>query len=123
MTNLRHYRRIPFRTDAEVRTGAATHHCKLVDLALRGALFKANDRLPLQVGDKAVLKIALPDSELELIFDAELIHYKDDHYGFLFASEDLDTLAHLRRLLELNFGDAEQADREFSNWLQSAPDT
>jgi hypothetical protein len=51
-------------------------------------------------------------------FIGELIHRRGNFYGFIFVSEDAETLGHLRRMLELNFGDAERADEEFSHWLK-----
>jgi hypothetical protein len=51
-------------------------------------------------------------------FTGELIHQQGNFYGFLFTSEDAESLGHLRRLLELNFGDEKQTDEEFSHWLK-----
>ena len=35
-----------------------------------------------------------------------------------FTSEGADSMSHLRRLLELNFGDSRETDREFDHWLK-----
>ncbi len=118
MTNQRQYRRIPFHADGEVQIAATVYPCELLDIALRGALFRAPHPLPVAIGEAARIKIILADNQLELTFGAELIHHNDDQYGFLFASEDVETLTHLRRLLELNFGDAEAAEQEFAHWLK-----
>ena len=50
---------------------------------------------------------------------AKLAHQEENHYGFVFQSEDLDTFAHLRRLLELNLGDSEIVDHELTDWMKS----
>ncbi len=65
-----------------------------------------------------MLSIFLPDNSIRLKFNAELIHQHDHFYGFIFIEEDDQTMAHLRRLLELNFGDGNLADQEFVHWLQ-----
>lgn len=118
MTNQRQYRRIPFHADAEVRIAATPYPCELLEIALRGALIQSPQPLPITIGEPAEIKIVLADNQLELNFAAELIHHNDDQYGFLFAAEDVDTLAHLRRLLELNLGDAEEVEQELAHWLK-----
>ena len=118
MTEQRSYRRINFQTEADISIGLQRHTCELVDLALQGALFKTDQGLPLRVGDQCRLTIGLPASSLTMEFNGELIHQRGSFYGFIFLSEDMDTMGHLRRLLELNFGDGDEVDREFHHWLK-----
>ena len=54
---------------------------------------------------------------ISLGFQAELIHCEENRYGFKFISENLETLTHLRKLIELNTGDAEATRSELSAWL------
>lgn len=118
MTEQRSFRRLNFETEADIFVEGAPFRCKLVDLALQGALFTAEEKLPVEIGKPYQLKITLPASNLELKFSAELIHQRGHFYGFIFIAEDADTMAHLRRLLELNFGDSEEVEREFLHWLK-----
>ena len=118
MTEQRNYRRINFRTEADISIVNNPYRCDLIDLALQGALFRSGCKLPLQISDQASLSIFLPDSSLRLDFIGELIHHREKFYGFIFISEDAETMGHLRRLLELNFGDSEQANQEFFHWLE-----
>jgi len=118
MTEQRNYRRINFRTEADVAVGDQHFDCDLVDLALQGALFKAENGLPIGVGEHCTLTITLPASALTMVFKGELIHQRGHFYGFIFLSEDAATMGHLRRLLELNFGDGEEVDQEFHHWLK-----
>ncbi len=120
MTNLRHYQRVPFQTTATVQVKQQLFPCELIDLALRGALLQTDEEIStaINIGESARVNIELPDSELKLTFGAELIHHDRHQYGFLFTDADVESLAHLRRLLELNLGDGEQVDREFIYWLQ-----
>jgi len=120
MANLRNYQRIQFQTTATILVDEQKITCEVIDLALRGALLQTRDSLPLKTGEKVQVNIELPDSELLLAFGAELIHHEQHQYGFLFIDADVESLAHLRRLLELNLGDGEQVDREFIHWLQGA---
>ena len=118
MTEQRNFRRINFKTEADVLIEDKPHRCKLVDLALQGALFTSEQELPVAAGQHCRIKITLPDSDLTLEFTAELIHQRGNFYGFIFIAEDATTMGHLRRLLELNIGDGDEVDREFSHWLK-----
>ncbi len=118
MIEQRNYRRIDFRTEADITIENNPYRCDLIDLALQGALFKSEQELPLSTGSQVPLSIFLPDSALRMDFTGELIHNRGNFYGFIFVSVDSETMGHLRRLLELNFGDSEQADHEFSHWLK-----
>lgn len=118
MTELRNYRRIPFHTTATIVWAQEQFPCELIDLALRGALLQTHHEVPIKVGARARVDIDLANPELKLTFGVELIHRERNQYGFLFIDADDDTLAHLRRLLELNLGDGEQVEREFVHWLQ-----
>lgn len=121
MTEQRNYRRLNFRTEAGISIENSAYPCDLVDLALQGALFRSDRDLPLTLGTPADLNIYLPDSSVRMEFTGELIHQRGNFYGFIFTSEDAESLGHLRRLLELNFGDAKRAEKEFSHWLKRDP--
>lgn len=118
MTEQRNYRRIPFQTEAELNIAETPHQCELIDLALQGALFKTEQDLPLEIGNRCQMTIALPASDLTMKFTGELMHHRGQFYGFIFVSEDVVTMGHLRRLLELNIGNGDEVDREFFHWLK-----
>ncbi|MDX2494943.1 MAG: PilZ domain-containing protein [Desulfuromusa sp.] len=118
MTEQRNYRRINFKTEADISIDNGIFRCDLIDLALQGALFRSERELPLSLGKQVPLNIYLPDTSVRMKFIGELIHQRGNFYGFIFTSEDVESMGHLRRLLELNFGDSEQAEGEFSHWLK-----
>ncbi len=118
MAEQRNYQRIKFSTESDIQIEDSNYRCDLVDLALQGALFRSEAELPVALGDQVELSIYLPDSALKMRFTGELIHRKQNFYGYIFISQDTESLGHLRRLLELNFGHAEQAEEEFLTWLK-----
>ena len=118
MNEQRNFRRINFETEADILIDDAPVRCKLADLALQGALFSTLKPLPVVVGRHYRLNIRLPASDLTMEFNAELIHQRGLFYGFIFIAEDSVTMGHLRRLLELNFGDSAETEREFNLWLK-----
>ena len=117
MTEQRYFRRIPFQAEVKLITANLSRTCELVDLALTGALVRIPSGVALQHGDRCRLSIFLPTTDLSLEFEAELARCDGENLGFRFVSEDYITLGHLRRLLELNIGDAQEAEEEFRRWL------
>ncbi len=114
MTQQRRFGRIAFGTDIHIEHQGATYSGALQDIALKGALLHFEALPPLKMNDTCQLSIHLVNSDIILHFKAEAIHFHQDTIGFRFVETDLDTLAHLRRLLELNTGDAEKVEQEIS---------
>ena len=115
----RRFRRIPFEAEVTLNIGQDIWSGELLDVAMKGAMVGTDKPLPLSLGSKCSLCISLQGSPISLNFQAEMIHSEDNHYGFKFISEDLETLTHLRKLIELNTGDAEATRSELSAWLSN----
>lgn len=116
--NERRFRRIPFEAEMLVVVGDHGWSCQLLDLALKGVLLENPETLPLSQGTVAKLSLPLPGSKVVLNFEAELVHREGNRLGFKFLREDLETLTHLRTLLELNTGDPEGVRSELLTWLK-----
>lgn len=114
----RRFRRVPFVTEVQLVAGSRCCCCRLLDIAMKGALLECKEPWGLPIGSRADLTISLPDSTITLAFDAELVHHEGDHLGFQFLHEDLETFTHLRTLLELNSGDPEGVRSELLAWLK-----
>jgi hypothetical protein len=117
--NNRHFRRIPFEAEVTLKIEQQTCTGQLLDVALKGAMVGTAAPLPFAIGTKCSLGIALPGTPISLDFQAELIHKEEQRYGFKFISENLETLTHLRKLIELNTGDAEATRSELTSWLSN----
>jgi len=115
MAEQRKFRRIPFQCNAQIRCGDRTYTAELLDISMKGALMLVRDMADRNVGHTCYLDIKLVNSDIHLLFEAELAHKDDNHYGFVFHGEDIETFTHLRRLLELNLGDAEIIERELAD--------
>ena len=114
----RRFRRIPFEAEVQLAVGERSWNCRLLDIALKGALLESAVPLPLAQGTVASLSLPLPGSAIVLAFDAELAHREESRLGFKFLHENLETLTHLRTLLELNTGDPEGIRSELMTWLK-----
>jgi hypothetical protein len=99
-------------------TDGRTQHCRLLDIALKGALVECDAPLGLSPGATVALSIILSGSPIVLGFDAQLAHCEENRYGFKFLHENLQTLTHLRTLLELNTGDPDGVRSELLTWLK-----
>ncbi len=115
--NNRYFRRVPFEAEVTLDFGQDIRSGELLDVAMKGAMVGTDTPLPITLGDKCSLCISLSGSPISLTFEAELAHSVKNRYGFKFISENLSTLTHLRKLIELNTGDAEATRSELSAWL------
>lgn len=113
----RRFRRIPFEAEVTLNIGQDTWPGELLDVAMKGAMIGTDRPLPLPLGANCSLCISLPGTPISLDFQAVLIHCEGQHYGFRFISENLETFTHLRKLIELNTGDAEATRSELFAWL------
>ncbi|MFQ5677636.1 MAG: PilZ domain-containing protein [bacterium] len=114
MKNRRKFSRIQFVADVELVFDGLIYQADLLDLSLKGALLRPQTPLLIKPGDLCYFRINLTDRNCILEFTAEAVHSRDDRLGFKFISLDIDTMTHLRRLLELNLSDRERVRKELS---------
>jgi hypothetical protein len=112
MADFRRFSRVPFLTDSRLVLGGVATDCHLVDVSLKGALVEVPAAYRLGVGAGGTLEIRLGPAEACITMAVECAHRGGDRLGLRCASIDLDSMVHLRRLLELNLGDATLVERE-----------
>ena len=117
MEEKRDYQRVPFKCHSQVNIVDQSYPSELLDISLRGVLLELTPPQNIGLGSQCQLDIAFASCDVHLQINATLVHREENHYGFRIESLDLDSLTHLRRLLELNFGDADEINREFFHWL------
>ena len=108
------HHRVLFDTMASIHINANNMNAQLIDISLKGALIKKPDSWTADVGDTGQLRIILSDNLSAISMDIKVAHIEDDHVGFHCEHIDIDSITHLRRLVELNLGDPELLEREFS---------
>lgn len=115
------FSRVPFRAAVMLHLPGKTLEVSLLDLALKGALVQTD--VPENVQLKAPCRLLLPlSNDGETIEMAGTVaHLKDCHIGMRCEHIDLASLTLLRRLLELNTGDADLMDRELSQLFSGQP--
>lgn len=114
-TQRRHFSRIHFHGAARVLCDDHEYPCEVLDLSLKGALLRLTAPLPQQaVGQRCLLELALDEGDAKVHMEGDIAHQENGQLGLSCREIDLDSITHLRRLLELNLGDAELLHREFA---------
>jgi len=111
----RKHHRVLFDTPASIHINANNYQVYVIDISLKGALIKKPDSWTAKVGDTGQLRIVLSDNTSSINMDIKVAHIEDEHVGFHCEHIDIDSITHLRRLVELNLGDPELLEREFSS--------
>lgn len=110
----RQFTRIPFDSPVHVVSADGTWNSKLVDISLNGILIEQPPNWKANVGDHFLVELDLQNSDVEIRMEVEVAHWESEHIGFHCKHIDLDSITHLRRLVELNVGNTDILNRELS---------
>lgn len=110
----RRFARIPFRGPAVLEVGPTKTECMLLDVSLKGALVEVPAALNAKSGDACSVLIRLGTGDAHVTMVGEVVHVTGNHVGVACNEMDLDSAAHLRRLVELNLGDEALLEREIA---------
>jgi hypothetical protein len=108
----RRFRRILFDAPLSVQLPGSSHDARLIDISLRGALIQRPDDWPADPGPEAELRIHLDSQGNDIRMRGQLTHQEGTRIGFLCIQIDMDSITHLKRLVELNLGDPDLLERE-----------
>ena len=113
----RHFTRIPFDATVQIENPASSLQRKLIDISLKGMLVKRPDDWQVTVGDHFQVTLKLNESDAVINMEVKASHVEKDHVGFTCEHIGIDSITHLRRLVELNLGDSELLNRELSELI------
>ena len=110
----RRFSRVPF--DAEVVLNQDGHQwqTRLLDISLNGVLVERPQEWAPSNNDHFTLELTLSESGTLITGEVSIAHTEENRIGFHMVNIDVESVAHLRRLMELNLGDPELMDRELS---------
>jgi len=115
MTNdNRRFTRIPFEATVHVTSADGSWDCGLIDISLKGVLVDKPDNWTGNKEDPAMVELELSGSDASIRMDVIVAHVEENHIGFRCEHIDLDSITHLRRLVELNVGDTDILSRELN---------
>ncbi|MEO8492705.1 PilZ domain-containing protein [Pseudomonas sp.] len=113
----RRFRRIAFDAKTELRQNGQEWPVQLVDLSLKGLLVQRPSPWLGDGADPFDVDIHL-DADTDVQMQVRLTHDVHGQLGFVCEHIDLDSISHLRRLIELNLGDQEELERELGALLE-----
>ena len=116
--NRRQYSRVAFHAPGRLVFSIRAMDTVVIDLSLKGALIRLPVNMPIAEGETGKLHVRLGDeTDMRISMDIEVTHVEGRYAGLRCGGIDLDSVTHLRRLVELNLGDPELLDRESSSLI------
>jgi len=108
--------RIAFHSPAELVFPDRTISVVVLDLSLKGALISLPSGIAIDQQSVCMLHVHLNDAEIKdnISMEARVAHCDGARAGLLCLMIDIDSVTHLRRLVELNLGDPTLLERELS---------
>ena len=117
-TERRNFWRAVFHSPVRLTTHDGNAFAQLQDISLKGALLETGSVWHGKPGEECRLSLELaPDATITMW--TKVMHVEGPHVGLRCESIDLDSVTHLRRLVELNSGDPAILDREFASLVQA----
>ena len=117
----RHFVRVIFDAPALLTTSSNAFSVHVQDLSLKGALIVAPAPAGLEPGMLCQITIPLAETGNHIAMSAEVAHVEGLHAGLLCRGIDLDSVTHLRRLIELQLGDPALLERDLVELTAASP--
>jgi hypothetical protein len=110
----RQFTRVAFDAPALIEQDGHRWQTTVLDLSLKGILLKSTLQAPLNADKPLLITITLaPDCDINM--HTHWVHSNGGNSGLRCDSIDLDSITHLRRLVELNLGDEGVLERELTH--------
>jgi len=106
----RRFTRIEFASDANIEQSGNQYNVNLVDISLNGVLIETPEHYALNADETVDVNITL-STELTITMRSELVHSSSKYLGFQCESIDMESMSHLRRLIELNIDHPRASER------------
>jgi hypothetical protein len=112
MTDERRKRtRVPVQFEVIIVLGETEHHVETINLSLTGVLCVTNPHF--QKNAPCNIRIKL-NEEVKIDLEGKVLRVGEDETAISFTSMDEESFFHLKRIMELNAGDADAIDREIA---------
>ena len=115
----RQFIRVSYDAPASLTTTNGTFQVHVHDLSLKGALVDLHAGVELEAGTLCQLKLTLAPSPQHITMSVEVARGHDQHTGLRCLHMDLDSITHLRRLIEWQLGAAELLERDLAQLVSS----
>ena len=108
----RHFSRILFNADCTLRQESLEWTTEVLDISLRGVLVHKPDHFSLDMDAPCEASIRLSGSDSHIVMTLTFSHEENNTLGFRCKHIDIDSMTHLKRLVELNVGNEDILMRE-----------
>lgn len=106
----RQFTRVGFAAEIDVLQEGNSLRAELLDISLNGLLVRTPAEYHIRSDMPCTVQIKLTDESM-IQMQVALVHSGHHHLGFHCTSIDMDSIIHLRRLIELNMDDPCAAER------------
>ena len=113
----RFFWRAAFHSPARVVTPDGEFQADLMDISLKGALLRLPAGTTVQKGVKCQMFLTLA-GDAQITMWSTAMHTEVERVGLRCDNIDLDSITHLRRLVELNVGDHNILERDLASLIQ-----
>lgn len=114
----RHFWRAAFHSPVQLVAASGSVSADLIDVSLKGALIKVPPTWHARIDDSCQIKLKLAD-DASILMHAVVAHVEGRRIGLRCEHMDIDSITHLRRLVELNSGDPDLLNRELAVLLSN----
>ena len=108
----RHHARVVYHGPARFISRHGNQEGEVLDLSFRGALLTL--ATPPALGESGTVEVSLGPHGPVVRLEGHVAHVEAGQLGLFCERIDLDSACHLRRLVELNLGDAALLERELA---------
>ena len=116
----RRFSRVQFDHPVHLRWADHEADSTLLDISLKGALLQCPEHWQPALGEPLELRIMLDaEGSMAVQMEGEISHLLEGALGVRCRRIDLDSMARLRRLIEVNLGEPALLERELSAMLDS----
>jgi len=113
-TEKRRFSRVPFVTGIHLVNAEGSWNGQLIDISLKGMLVTTPGGWATELGKHYLVEMLTENEEATIRMEVSVAHIDEQHVGFRCEHIDLDSVTHLRRLVELNLGDDDMLHRELT---------
>jgi hypothetical protein len=110
----RQFSRILFNAECTLYQGGILWTSDLQDISLKGILIKKPEGFTVSDDEEYEATIKLAGDQQSINMRLKYSHENEDALGFECQHIDLDSMTHLKRLVELNLGDESILQRELN---------
>jgi len=107
----RHFIRIPMDSEVHLNCDGRRWQTELIDISMTGALVSRPAQWAPSDDTPCRLEITLSD-DITITMEVVAAHEEADYIGFRCTHIGLESISHLKRLVELNLGDHHLLERE-----------